>query len=328
VRRSGAIRRCAGHRVGGNGHVHGEERGHTRQRGIADGDVRDRGPDRCGDELSAWGSARRGRWAGQQQRQLRRRSRLAGHTGGGTRPEPVVQLWSSAAAPARRTGHSRSARPGLGASAQNRAAPGAGARPSVAGVGQALAPYDPRSDPARTIGILVAAFTLLQLSAGTGGLALARCAGGVVRASARKGSGRDRRDERQHASGPRRAFVYGAVNVKLLGARAGRGRAGRSITDVALAGNADARRGQCHPSRTPGAALPAARAGRAQRHLPARDPWLCVAAGAAGETGARSRSGPRHGRRCDPTRRHADDRDRRPRRARRRRGPRRGADLQ
>jgi hypothetical protein len=111
--------------------------------------------------------------------------------------------------------------------AQNPAAPTAGASDaaSASPVGQALAAYDPRSDPVKTLGILVAAFTLLQLGTSTGGLALARGAGGVVRATARRDSSSDGRGRRQQAPGPgsnpKPGFVYRSVDVKFLGAGLG-----------------------------------------------------------------------------------------------------------
>jgi hypothetical protein len=115
---------------------------------------------------------------------------------------------------------------GAGSGARTPAAPNAGASHDVVPVpvGQLLAPYDPRSDPAKTLGLLVAAFTLLQLGAATGGLALAGGAGGVVRSGARRDSGGDGPRERRRASGgskPKPEFGYERVRVKFLGAGLG-----------------------------------------------------------------------------------------------------------
>jgi hypothetical protein len=87
---------------------------------------------------------------------------------------------------------------------------------------QLFAPYDPRADPAKTLGILVTAFTLLWLGAGAGGLALADGAGGVVRGTRRE-SGTDGRRERRRASEskPKPEFGYDRVRVKFLGAGLG-----------------------------------------------------------------------------------------------------------
>ncbi|MDX6719596.1 MAG: hypothetical protein QOJ63_1850 [Solirubrobacteraceae bacterium] len=98
------------------------------------------------------------------------------------------------------------------ASAKNRAAPTTGStEPAVASAAQqGLAGYDPRSEPAKMIGILVAAFTLLQLCSSRRGLALA--AGGAAGGHA----GRE-----QHASGPTFDLDYGGVDVEFLGAGLG-----------------------------------------------------------------------------------------------------------
>jgi hypothetical protein len=65
-------------------------------------------------------------------------------------------------------------------------------------VGALLAPYDPRADPAKTLAILVAAFTLLQVGVG---------AGGVLRA--------------RPGSRPKPAFGYDRLHVTFLGAGLG-----------------------------------------------------------------------------------------------------------
>jgi hypothetical protein len=122
--------------------------------------------------------------------------------------------------PTRRSGSSP---PGSGGGAHNPAAPVARASDNAvaSAVEQALAPYDPRADPAKTIGILVAVFTLLQLGGSTGGLALTRGAGGVLRAPVRNDSSGAGRSGRQLASRPRPKMAYGAVDVKFLGAGLG-----------------------------------------------------------------------------------------------------------
>jgi hypothetical protein len=103
------------------------------------------------------------------------------------------------------------------------AAPNAGASAVVRPVQQLFAPYDPRADPAKTLGILVTAFTLLWLGAGAGGLALAEGAGGVVRGGTRRESGTDGARERRRASEskPKPEFGYDRVRVKFLGAGLG-----------------------------------------------------------------------------------------------------------
>jgi hypothetical protein len=102
-------------------------------------------------------------------------------------------------------------------------APNAGASVVASPVQQLLAPYDPRSDPAKTLGILVAAFTLLQLGAAGGGLALAGGGGGVVRGTTRRDSGADAPRERRRVSQskPKPEFGYDRVRVKFLGAGLG-----------------------------------------------------------------------------------------------------------
>jgi hypothetical protein len=107
---------------------------------------------------------------------------------------------------------SGSSPPNSGARAPTPAAP----VPGVAGaaVGPAFASFDPRADPAKTIGILVAAFTLLQLGASTGGLALARGGGGVARTTRRRRSG-------QQGSEPQPDSTYDSVPVEFLSAGLG-----------------------------------------------------------------------------------------------------------
>jgi len=102
------------------------------------------------------------------------------------------------------------------------AVPKANAGASVATpLAQQLAPYDPRADPTKTLGILVAAFTLLQLGSGTRGLAFARGADGVVRPSGRGDAAGPGRRERQDSSAPEPEFRYERLRVKFLGAGLG-----------------------------------------------------------------------------------------------------------
>lgn len=138
----------------------------------------------------------------------------AAPTVAGALPQPRSSVRPS---PTPRAGTSPS---GSGAGAPHPATPNAGSSDAVRrAVQQALAPYDPRSDPAKTLGILVAAFTLLQLGASTGGLAFARGAGGVVRTAPSRDSGGSGPRERPPASDkPKPEFVYERLHVKFLGA--------------------------------------------------------------------------------------------------------------
>jgi hypothetical protein len=120
-----------------------------------------------------------------------------------------------------RTPRSGLSSPSRGTGGHRRAAPNAGSSAGGAAshaVQQVLAPYDPRSDPAQTIAILVAAFTLLQLGASTGGLALAGGAGGVVRTAARRDSGGGGREGRHASDKPKPSFGYQRLRIKFLGA--------------------------------------------------------------------------------------------------------------
>lgn len=115
--------------------------------------------------------------------------------------------------------------PGAGSSPRGPSSP-ATAAPAVGPVEphaarrvrQELAPYDPRSEPAKVIGILVAAFTLLQLGASKGGLALARCGGGVVRATTGRSSGSH---QARQSSVPSSGVDYEGIDVEFLGAGLG-----------------------------------------------------------------------------------------------------------
>ncbi len=83
------------------------------------------------------------------------------------------------------------------------------------------APYDPRSEPAKTAGILVAAFTLLQIgTAGGAGLARARGGGGVGGSGSSGGSGTSGSSDARKKDGskPQASFDYEAVSVEHLGA--------------------------------------------------------------------------------------------------------------
>jgi hypothetical protein len=113
-------------------------------------------------------------------------------------PAPATPVAPALPAPPR---HAPGSRPGSGLRAQTAPVP-----PPVAGAGhgvarsveQLLAPYDPRADPARTLAILVAAFTLLQVGVG---------AAGVVRTRPR--------------SKPKPEFGYDRLHVTFLGAGLG-----------------------------------------------------------------------------------------------------------
>ncbi len=131
----------------------------------------------------------------------------------GAQPQPRS---SARPSPTPRAGTAPS---GAGAGVPHPATPNAGSSDAVTRAVHALAPYDPRSDPAKTLAILVAAFTLLQLGASTGGLAFARGAGGVVRTAPRRESGGSGPRERRHAAEkPKAEFGYERLRVKLLGA--------------------------------------------------------------------------------------------------------------
>jgi hypothetical protein len=121
-------------------------------------------------------------------------------------PQPGL----SAAAPVTRRSGSSPRNSGGGARTPAAPVPGVAAAP----VAPALASFDPRADPAKTVGILVAAFTLLQLGASTGGLALARGGGGVARTTRRQRSGR-------HGSEPAPDSSYDSVGVEFLSAGLG-----------------------------------------------------------------------------------------------------------
>ncbi len=81
-----------------------------------------------------------------------------------------------------------------------------------------LTAYDPRSNPAQTVGILVAAFTLLHLGTRAGGLALAGGGGGVGGSAAESTRRRRLRSGRSgHGdSTPEASFDYEAVEVEQL----------------------------------------------------------------------------------------------------------------
>jgi hypothetical protein len=131
-------------------------------------------------------------------------------------PRPASPAGASPAQPARPAPSGARAGPPIPT------APNAGASAVVRPVQRLFAPYDPRADPAKTLGFLVTAFTLLWLGAGVGGLALADGAGGVVRGTRRE-SGTDGPRERGRASKskPKPEFGYDRVRVKFLGAGLG-----------------------------------------------------------------------------------------------------------
>jgi hypothetical protein len=98
-----------------------------------------------------------------------------------------------------------------------KAEPPAADAPAGQPVHQAYAPYDPRSEPVKTVGILVAAFTLLQLAGG--GLAGAR--GGGVAAGAGSSDSRGAGSDPAQSSGPSPSFDYESVDVQFLSAGLG-----------------------------------------------------------------------------------------------------------
>jgi hypothetical protein len=136
---------------------------------------------------------------------------------GGRRPPTATPAGSPPAQPA------RPAPSGSTVGPRTPAAPNSGASVVTRAAQPLLASYDPRADPAKTLGILVAAFTLLQLGAGVGGLALAGGAGGVVRGGTRREPGADEPRGRRgsSASKPKPEFGYDRVRVKFLGAGSG-----------------------------------------------------------------------------------------------------------
>jgi hypothetical protein len=100
-----------------------------------------------------------------------------------------------------------------------RAAPPAGADAARA-EDRAPASYDARSEPVKTTGILIAAFTLLQLGMGGGGVAFARGGGGEGAGAGARGDAGSARTEGRH--GPSSSgFDPESVEVEFLGAGLG-----------------------------------------------------------------------------------------------------------
>lgn len=87
--------------------------------------------------------------------------------------------------------------------------------PPAPAAAQEFAPYDPRSEPKKAVGVLVATFALLQL--GGGGLALA----GAVRAGTggRRAEKQDGGDDDSPSSGPSPSMEYEGVDIEYLAAR-------------------------------------------------------------------------------------------------------------
>jgi hypothetical protein len=106
---------------------------------------------------------------------------------------------------------------GSGGEARTPAPPVSGV--AAAPVGQVFASYDPRADPAKTVGIVVAAFTLLQLGASTGGLALARRGGGARTTRPRRSGQRGSKPGSD--SEPEPDSSYDSVGVEFLSAGLG-----------------------------------------------------------------------------------------------------------
>lgn len=105
--------------------------------------------------------------------------------------------------------------PGAGAPGGQASSPSE-ARPAR----QAFAPYDPRSEPVQTVGILVAAFTLLQVAMAGGGLALARGGGGVGRSGSGSGTDGPSESKDDEGSGPEASVDYEGVDIEHLGGAA------------------------------------------------------------------------------------------------------------
>jgi hypothetical protein len=114
----------------------------------------------------------------------------------------------------RRSASGRRATGAAGAGSRPAGTSGSSLQNSARRVRQELLPYDPRSEPTKMVGILVAAFTLLQIAAGRRGLALAGGGGGVAGTSRRLGEAR-RRDQQQ-ASRPEHGYPYQRLRVEHL----------------------------------------------------------------------------------------------------------------
>jgi hypothetical protein len=109
------------------------------------------------------------------------------------------------------------ARPKAKAKASPKPTKGSSDEVATRPAGHELGPYDARSNPTQTVGIFVAAFTLLQLAGGGGGLAGAGGGGGVGRSASRRGSGRHSSSSaRGEGSGPEASFDYESVDVEHL----------------------------------------------------------------------------------------------------------------
>jgi len=142
--------------------------------------------------------------------------RATGETPGSQAPSPgeppAASAGSETTSPGAGPAGTQAAPPSSGStSGSSEPAPAGAPRPGgEQAAAQALAPYDPRSEPVKTIGILVAMFTLLHMAtAGGRGLATARGAGGVG------GSGES--SSKKHGGRPQASFAYDAVSVEHLG---------------------------------------------------------------------------------------------------------------
>ena len=135
-------------------------------------------------------------------------------------PPPVAQEDSSSEPPAAssptRQASSRQSRAVPSARAPAASTTGSGEKVAARPASQELKPFDARSEPAQTVGILVAAFTLMQLGTAGGGLALARGGGGVGRSASRKGSASRKDSRSKGGSRPQASFDYESVDVQHL----------------------------------------------------------------------------------------------------------------
>jgi hypothetical protein len=129
---------------------------------------------------------------------------------------PAAAARAAAATRERRARTHGARKVAIAQTAQQPADERAAARP----VRQEYAPYDPRSEPVKTVGILVAAFTLLQLAGGGAGLAGARGGGGVA-GGAGAGDSRGADSDSTQSGGPSPSFDYESVDVEFLSAGLG-----------------------------------------------------------------------------------------------------------
>ncbi|MDX6680578.1 MAG: hypothetical protein QOG94_617 [Solirubrobacteraceae bacterium] len=127
-------------------------------------------------------------------------------------PAPAQAGGSPSAAVAR--GRRASSPSGTRARPARAAARASSAPPLASPTREAYAPYDPRAEPVKTIGILGAAFALLALASGGG---LARSAGGS--AGGARARSADRTGHHRHqSSAPSSSYEHGGVDYEFLAA--------------------------------------------------------------------------------------------------------------